>query len=64
MTVLMEGRTVLVIAHRLSTAERADRIVVVDAGGIAEIGTHAELIAVEGRYAALYASWSGGIAAA
>lgn len=64
MNALMEGRTVLVIAHRLSTAERADRIVVVDAGGIAEIGTHAELIAIEGRYAALYASWSGGLTAA
>jgi ATP-binding cassette subfamily B protein len=64
MNALMEGRTVLVIAHRLSTAERADRVVVVDAGGIAEVGTHAELIAHEGRYAALYASWSGGLAAA
>ncbi|MEY2567040.1 MAG: ATP-binding cassette, subfamily bacterial [Actinomycetota bacterium] len=64
MTALMDGRTVLVIAHRLSTAERSDRVVVVDAGGIAEVGTHAELIAHEGRYAALYASWSGGLAAA
>ena len=64
MNVLMQGRTVLVIAHRLSTAERADRVVVVDAGGIAEVGTHAELLASEGRYAALYASWSGGLAAA
>jgi ATP-binding cassette subfamily B protein len=64
MNALMEGRTVLVIAHRLSTAERADRVVVVDAGGIAEVGTHDELIAHEGRYAALYASWSGGLTAA
>lgn len=64
MTALMEGRTVLVIAHRLSTAERSDRVVVVDAGGIAEVGTHDELIAHEGRYAALYASWSGGLTAA
>jgi ATP-binding cassette subfamily B protein len=64
MNALMEGRTVLVIAHRLSTAERADRVVVVDAGGIAEVGTHAELLAAGGRYAALYASWSGGLAAA
>jgi ATP-binding cassette subfamily B protein len=64
MNALMEGRTVLVIAHRLSTAERADRVVVVDEGGIAEVGTHAELIAKGGRYAALYASWSGGLAAA
>ena len=64
MNVLMQGRTVLVIAHRLSTAERADRVVVVDAGGIAEVGTHTELLATGGRYAALYASWSGGLAAA
>ena len=64
MNALMEGRTVLVIAHRLSTAERADRVAVVDAGGIAEVGTHAELLAAEGRYAALYASWSGGLTAA
>ncbi|HVF31690.1 MAG TPA: ABC transporter ATP-binding protein [Acidimicrobiales bacterium] len=59
---LMEGRTVIVIAHRLSTAERADRVAVVDAGGILEIGPHAELVAKEGgRYAALFASWSGGL---
>ena len=64
MNALMEGRTVLVIAHRLSTAERADRVVVVDAGGIAEVGTHEELLARAGRYAALYASWSGGLTAA
>jgi ATP-binding cassette subfamily B protein len=64
MTALMEGRTVLVIAHRLSTAERADRVAVVDAGGIAEIGTHADLVARDGRYAALYQSWAGGLAAA
>ena len=64
MTALMEGRTVLVIAHRLSTAERAHRVAVVDAGGIAEIGTHAELLELDGRYASLYASWTGGLAAA
>jgi ATP-binding cassette subfamily B protein len=64
MNALLEGRTVLVIAHRLSTAERADRVVVVDAGGIAEAGTHADLLAANGRYAALYASWSGGLTAA
>ena len=62
---LMEGRTVIVIAHRLSTAERADRVAVVDAGGILELGPHEELVAKEGgRYAALFASWSGGLAAA
>jgi ATP-binding cassette subfamily B protein len=61
---LMEGRTVIVIAHRLSTAERADRVAVVDAGGILELGPHEELVAQGGRYAALFASWSGGLAAA
>jgi ATP-binding cassette subfamily B protein len=61
---LMEGRTVIVIAHRLSTAERADRVAVVDAGGILELGPHEELVALGGRYAALFASWSGGLAAA
>jgi ATP-binding cassette subfamily B protein len=56
---LMEGRTVVVIAHRLSTAERADRIGVVDAGGLVELGTHDELVALGGRYADLYATWAG-----
>ena len=56
---LMRGRTVVVIAHRLSTAERADRIGVVDAGGLIELGTHQELLDRDGRYAALYATWAG-----
>lgn len=51
---LMQGRTTLVIAHRLSTIEKADRIVVLAAGQIAEIGTHAELLAANGVYAHLY----------
>ena len=55
--VLLEGRTAILIAHRLSTAMRADRIVVVDHGGIVEIGSHAELVAKEGRYAEMYATW-------
>ncbi len=50
---LMKGRTVLVIAHRLSTVRDADLIVVLDAGRVVEAGTHAELLARAGRYAQL-----------
>jgi len=49
-----KGRTTLVIAHRLSTIERADRIVVMEQGRVLEQGTHAQLLAREGAYAALY----------
>lgn len=51
---LCRGRTTLVIAHRLSTIERADRIIVLDQGQVVESGTHAELLAQQGAYAALY----------
>jgi ATP-binding cassette, subfamily B, bacterial MsbA len=54
LTELMKNRTTLVIAHRLSTVERADQIIVLDAGGIVESGTHADLLAANGHYAALY----------
>ena len=51
---LMQGRTTLVIAHRLSTIEKADRIVVLQKGEIVEIGTHAELLGMDGIYAQLH----------
>ena len=52
--ILMKNRTTLVIAHRLSTVEHADRIVVMEAGKILEIGSHAKLLADNGFYAKLY----------
>jgi ATP-binding cassette subfamily B protein len=55
--VLLENRTAILIAHRLSTAMRADRIVVVDEGRVVEMGPHAELVARGGRYADMYATW-------
>jgi ABC-type multidrug transport system fused ATPase/permease subunit len=52
---LMEGKTSIVIAHRLATIERADRIIVIDDGGIVETGKHDELLAKGGVYARLHA---------
>ena len=60
---LTGGRTSVTIAHRLSTAETADLVVVVDAGRIVQQGTHAELIAQPGVYQRLHASWAAGVAA-
>ena len=54
---LLEGRTAIIIAHRLSTAMRADRIAVVDDGRIVEVGSHEALVAQGGRYAEMYAAW-------
>jgi len=56
--VLMRGRSVIVVAHRLSTVRRADRIAVVDGGKIVEIGTHAELVAQRGHYFSLVTNWN------
>ena len=60
---LLKGRTSVVIAHRLSTAEHADRVLVVDKGTIVEDGHHAELLARGGYYSALYRQWTAGRAA-
>lgn len=57
---LAAGRTTVTVAHRLSTAERADRVLVFDRGRLAEQGTHAELVAADGIYAGLHRAWIGG----
>ncbi|MEU9690406.1 ABC transporter ATP-binding protein [Amycolatopsis japonica] len=54
----LEGRTGLVVAHRLTQAAASDRVVVLDAGVIVESGTHDELVAADGQYATLWAAWS------
>jgi ATP-binding cassette, subfamily B, bacterial len=54
---LTDGRTTLTIAHRLSTAERADEVLVVDAGRVVQRGRHADLVDAPGPYAGLHASW-------
>jgi len=54
---LLENRTAILIAHRLSTAMRADRIAVVDQGRIVEVGSHDQLVSAGGRYAEMYATW-------
>jgi len=54
---LLDGRTAILIAHRLTTAMKADRIVVVDDGAIVESGSHAELVDAGGRYAQMYRAW-------
>jgi len=55
---LLEGRTAIIIAHRLATAMKADRIAVIEAGVVAELGTHDELVSANGLYAAMYATWA------
>jgi ATP-binding cassette subfamily B protein len=55
LALLTRGRTVVVIAHRLSTVRDADQIAVLDQGSVVESGTHDELMALEGRYARMWA---------
>ena len=55
---LLDGRTAILVAHRLSTAMRADRIIVVDGHKIIESGSHAELVAARGPYAEMFATWA------
>ncbi|SEG82076.1 ATP-binding cassette, subfamily C [Actinacidiphila yanglinensis] len=57
---VLRGRTVIAIAHRLHTAHDADRVAVMENGRLTEIGTHDELVAAEGAYAALWSTWHGG----
>ena len=56
---VLDGRTVIAIAHRLQTAHDADRVAVMDGGRVTELGTHDALVAAEGAYAALWHSWHG-----
>ena len=55
----LAGRTAMVIAHRLTQAAAADRVVVMDKGRVVEIGRHRDLVAAGGAYAALWSAWSG-----
>ncbi len=57
---VLDGRTVIAIAHRLFSAHDADRVAVVEDGRLAEFGSHDELVAADGSYAALWRSWNGG----
>lgn len=61
LSAVAEGRTMITIAHRLSTAERADRVAVLDRGRLVEVASHDELLARESHYARLWASWQAGV---
>ena len=54
---LLDGRTAIIVAHRLATVMRADRIIVIDAGQIIEVGSHEELIALKGHYSDMHEQW-------
>jgi ATP-binding cassette, subfamily B, bacterial len=56
--VLLDGRTAILIAHRLSTAMKADRIVVIDDGQVVEVGSHDELVAAGGLYSVMFDTWA------
>jgi len=56
---LTDGRTTVVVAHRLTAAERADRVAVVDGGRLVELGPHEDLLAADGAYSRLFAAWAG-----
>jgi ATP-binding cassette, subfamily B, bacterial HlyB/CyaB len=56
---IVKGRTVFVIAHRLSAVRRSDRIITIDAGRLVEDGTHEDLVRTGGRYASLYRMQAG-----
>jgi ATP-binding cassette subfamily B protein len=55
---ILEGRTAILVAHRLTTAMRADRVIVIDEGGVVEEGTHLQLLERGGKYAEMFEIWA------